>query len=129
MKGNTDESNFMDELITFTAEEEGYKFNSSTCTSKMNDERLIWYNWLADSATTLHVTYQHEAFASYTPTSNSTVTEVGGKEAVIAGCGTVELSSMCNGQQFTLHLKDVLYVPGQRNNLISLGRWDEVGGR
>jgi GAG-pre-integrase domain len=47
---------------------------------------------------------------------------------LIAGRGTVELSSTCNGQQYTLLLLNVLHVPGMRNNLLSLGRWDAAGG-
>ena len=57
------------------------------------------------------------------------MTGVGGKEAQIAGRGTVELISTCNGQKYLLHLENVLHVPGQKNNLISLGRWDTAGGK
>jgi hypothetical protein len=35
---------------------------------------------------------------------------------------------MCNGEEHNLYLQNVLHVPGTRNNLISLGRWDVAGG-
>jgi hypothetical protein len=62
-----------------------------------NDECLIFYDWLADSATTSHITHQWEAFTSYTPLGNSPITGVGGKKVLIAGRGTIELDSICNG--------------------------------
>jgi hypothetical protein len=56
------------------------------------------------------------------------VTGVEGKETTIAGQGTVELISMCNGQEYILTLADVLHVPNNQNNLILLGCWDAAGG-
>ena len=82
---------------------------------------MIYYDWLADTATTSHVTHQREAFIDYTPMGNSSVTGVGGKEAVIMGHGTVELKLTCNGAEYILRLENVLHVPGTQNNLISLG--------
>jgi hypothetical protein len=58
---------------------------------------------------------------------NAAVTGVGG-DTKIAGQGTVELISKCNGQDCVLILEDVLHVPSTRNNLISLGQWDAAGG-
>jgi hypothetical protein len=99
------------------------------CNMEGNDERLILYDWLADSATTSHIMHQHEAFTSYTPWRTCrSITGVGGKEVLIAGRGTVELSSTCNGQQYTLLLLNVLHMPRTQNNLLLLGRWDAAGG-
>ena len=56
--------------------------------------------------------YQREAFTDYTPMGNSSIMGVGGKEAIIMGCGTVELKSTCNGTEYILHLENVLHVPG-----------------
>jgi hypothetical protein len=44
------------------------------------------------------------------------------------GQGTVELRSSYKGRKYILELKNVLYIPTNRNNLISLGRWDKAGG-
>jgi hypothetical protein len=139
--GSSNEANFVDAHITFATVEEvamdedvdmGNAYNFDTyndCTAGGNDERLIYYDWLADTATTSHVACNRDAFTSYTPSKNITVTGVGGKEAPILGRGTVELNSTCNGNNYILRLEDVLHVPGQRNNLISLGRWDNEGRR
>jgi len=39
----------------------------------------------------------------------------------------VKLQSEYKGKQYPLKLQNVLHVPGTRNNLISLGRWDAEG--
>ena len=98
------------------------------CNLEDNDERLIWYDWVADTATTSHITHQREAFINYTPSNNTSVIGVGGKKVKIAGRGTVILISTFNGQRYILRLEDVIHVPEQTNNLISLGRWDKSGG-
>jgi hypothetical protein len=102
-----------EEYITFQVNKEQYNFNTfDACDTDANDERLIYYDWLADMATISHITHQKEAFIDYTPMGNTSVTGVGGKEALISGCGTVELKSTCNGTDYILHLENVLHVPG-----------------
>ena len=59
-----------------------------------------------------HVMHQREAFTNYTPMGNSSITGVGGKEALISGHRTVELNLTCNGAEYTLHLETVLHVLG-----------------
>jgi hypothetical protein len=54
---------------------------------------------------------------------------VGGIQTRTEGCGTIELKLVCEGHKYTLTLNDVLYIPGNRNNLISLGRWEAAGGK
>src|SRR6202789_134191 len=128
-KKGAEKTNVGEEFITFEADEEPYNFDTYyACNADENDNRLIYYEWLADTATTSHVTHQRQAFVDYTPMENCSVTGVGGKEANIAGRGTVELNSICNGITYAIRLENVLHVPGTRNNLISLGRWDEAGG-
>jgi hypothetical protein len=112
----------VEEEITFITEEankEAYNFDTyDVCNVSAIDECVIYYDWLT---TMSHVSCQRNAFTSYTPLEHISVTGVGGKEAKIAGWGTVELVSTCNGQKYILCLEDVLHVPGQQNNLISLG--------
>lgn len=33
-----------------------------------------------------------------------------------------------NGKKFIIVLHNVLYIPGNKHNLISLGKWDKNGG-
>jgi hypothetical protein len=134
-KGNGDKSNMVvdnEEHIAFVVEledKESYNFDTyNECNMAGNDKRLILYDWLADSATTSHVTHQCEAFTTYTPMGNAAVTGVGG-DVKIAGQGTIKLISKCNKQDFVLILEDVLHVPSTQNNLLLLGRWDAAGGR
>jgi hypothetical protein len=120
-----DELNIVEEEITFIAEEaneEAYNFDMyDACDASTIDECVIYYDWLTDNATMSHVSCQRNAFTSYTPLENISVTGVGGKEAKIASWGTVELVSTCNGRKYILCLEDVLHLPGQQNNLISVG--------
>jgi hypothetical protein len=131
-KERAEESNAMEDQIVFNnedredmAEKEFEELNfgmqEETCTFEGNDECLIFYDWLADTATTSHVTCDQEVFASYTPLSHMSVMGVGGMHVPIVGCGSVKLTSTYNGRQYTLCLENVLHVPGQRNSLISLG--------
>jgi hypothetical protein len=62
------------------------------------------------------------------PITGKTVSGVGNKQVNIEGQGTIELESNYNGYEYLLRLENVLYIPGNRNNLISLGRWDHARG-
>jgi hypothetical protein len=118
-----------EEFIAFPIEEEHYNFdNGVNYNNAQIDECLIYYDWLADSVTTSHITHQQDVFTTYTPVDSRSVTGLGGTATKITGCGTVELISMCNSEEHVLHLEHVLHVPGTRNNLISRGRWDAAGG-
>ena len=44
------------------------------------------------------------------------------------GRGTVKVTSFINGQHYQFLLTNVLYVPTNTHNLLSLGRWDTAGG-
>ena len=87
--------------VAFPIQEEDMELhnfsNYDACNSSANDERLIWYDWVADTATTSHITHQKDAFIDYTPSNNTSVTGVGGRTAKIAGRDTVVLISTFNG--------------------------------
>src|ERR1700734_1812299 len=53
---------------------------------------------------------------------------VGGVIVSPQGRGTVKLASRIDGKDFIIILHNVLYIPGNRHNLISLGKWDKGGG-
>ncbi len=109
--------------------EEEYNFEEfDAYTEKAIDERLIYYEWLADSATTTHVVNRREIFTNYEPLRGVTVTGVGGTKVVVEGRGTVDLVSKCEGRTHALRLQHVLHIPTNKNNLISLGKWDSAGG-
>ena len=89
--------------------------------SRMNNKCFILYDWLADSATTTHVTNQQDAFITYFPTTGTTVAGVGNTKTLIKGWGTVLLESECEGSTFIFELRNVLHVPTNQNSLLSLG--------
>jgi hypothetical protein len=105
---------------------EYYNFDTDV-DSYENDECLIYYECLADSAMTSHVSNRHDAFISYKPTENILMGGVGGIKTQAKGRGTVILESTYKGHKYTLMLKDILYIPRNKNNLISLGKWEAMG--
>ena len=121
----------------FVVEEGGIKFDASKVGQYSgfkeydpysgNDYRLLWYDWVADSATTSHICNAREAFSEYTPATDVTVAGVGNAKMTIAGRGTVKVTSRCEGREHILRLENVLHIPSNRNNLLALGRWEQKG--
>ena len=95
----------------------------------MNDERVIYYDWLADSTTTSHICNAHDAFITYVPIEPIPVMGVGNIRAHAKGRGSIRIKSHCDDHEYTLILENVLHVPENSNNLISLGRSDRNGRR
>jgi hypothetical protein len=82
------------EEVTFVIDKEEYNFDTfDVYNASTIDEHLIYYDWLANNATASHIACHRDVLTTYTPLQNSSVTGVGGKEANIAGKGTVELLS------------------------------------
>jgi len=92
-----------------------------------NDEQLIYYDCLADSATTSHITNCQDIFTTYEKIKDITIGRVGKKTAHTCGWGTVVLESHCASHIYGIQLQNVLHVPETKNNLISLGRWETNG--
>ena len=114
----------------FDPGEEHYNFNSdNTYNMHQIDEPLLYYDWFGDSATTSHVSNRREIFSTYQPLHNTSVVGVGHLKAKAEGKGTIELESRYKNKTFILKLENVLHIPTNRNNLISLGKWDAAGGR
>jgi Pol polyprotein/gag-pre-integrase-like protein len=117
----------------FDASEEGqyYNFNSDN-TYNMHaeiNEPVCYYDCFADSATSSHVTNKRDIFITYQPLHNMSVVGVGRLKAKAKGRGTIKLESRFNNKIYILRLKNVLHIPTNKNNLISLGKWDTAGGR
>ena len=91
------------------------------------DLRLIYYEWLADSGATSHITHRRDAFDTYEPIPEIPISGVGGMKAHAIGRGNVKLKSECNNRTYILKLKNVLHVPKNKNNLLSLGKWERDG--
>jgi hypothetical protein len=119
------------DTIPLDESEVGQAFNfdeSNVFNSSEYSPPLIYYEWLGDSATTSHVSNRREAFTTFQPLPGITVSGVGDIKTEARGRGTVELKSTYNSRDYILKLKNVLYILTNRNNLISLGKWDKAGG-
>ena len=111
------------EEVTFMTEEdhdtqmnlpnEGQKSHSNNYNvnnMNQNDKCVIFYDWLANSATTSHICNQKEVFMTYEPLTGKTVAGVGNKHANVEGRGTIELESAFQGNKYLLKLENVLYI-------------------
>src|ERR1700692_50897 len=100
-----EETNIADEEIAFitlenpkgedpesSIDDEEHNFDSyQACNYEANDERLIYYDWVANNATSSYIASEHNSFETYTKIQKSTVTDVGSKKAAAIGHGTVTL--------------------------------------
>jgi hypothetical protein len=121
-----------DHEVPMNLSEDGQEFNFTddhVNNTNEYDEALIYYDWLADTATMSHISNQCDAFITYRPSTGKTVTGVGNKKTNVEGQGTVELETIYKGNKYLLRLDNVLYIPNNCKNLISLGRWDWAGGQ
>jgi len=94
-KETAEETNIVDEEIVFitlenpkeenpesSIDDEEHNFDSyQACNYEANDERLIYYDWVADNATSSHIASERDSFETYTKIQKSTMTGMGGKKA------------------------------------------------
>ena len=85
-------------------------------------------DWLADSATTSHISNERQTFVDFTPLTSSSIMGVGDQLIQALGHGTVILKCKVGNEVFTHCLQDVLYAPKAVNNLLSVRRLDDAGG-
>jgi len=83
----------------------------------------------ADSAATSHMTYKREFFSSFEsiPPGTWKVTGIGGVELEATGKGSINITSLVNGQKIEGTFNNVLLVPGLAVNLFSVGLATEAG--
>jgi hypothetical protein len=80
-KETAGETNLVDEEVTFVMEEENPEEENTTsnigdeehnfdtyqaCNYEANDDRLIYYDWVADNATSSHIALDRDYFDTYT---------------------------------------------------------------
>ena len=68
----------------------------------INDKHVLYYDWLANSATTSHICNRREAFIDYQPMSSKTIAGVGNLKPPIGGRGSVGLQSKYRGKLYRL---------------------------
>ncbi|KAF8224310.1 hypothetical protein L208DRAFT_1312205 [Tricholoma matsutake] len=77
----------------------------------MNEDSVSFYLWHANSGTTSHLTHTWSAFIDYMPIEPKPVHGLKG------------------GQTQTFYLKETLFTPDHPDNLLSIGRIDDNGGK
>jgi hypothetical protein len=97
--------------------------------SKMNEDSASFYPWYADSATTSHITNTRSAFIDYKPIEPIPIYGLGKSYVWAYGRGTVEALSFKKGKTRTFYLKETLFTPDHPDNLLSIGRIDDNGGK
>ena len=96
---------------------------SVTMSSDEENDTASTYDWIADSASTSHVTNQRHLMSDFIPREEN-VTGFGGNEVQAQGRGTVTLLSQIGKNTYHIVLKNVCYVPTSGNNLLSTIRLD-----
>ena len=106
-----------------------YGATVNTVVYNNNGNNRSLYDWIADCATTSHICNKREAFTEYVPVHTEiSIYGVGNTTTRAQGRGTVIIEATHDGKQHKLTLKNVLHVPNNRHNLLSLGRWARAGG-
>jgi hypothetical protein len=116
-----------EEKVVFDPDEEGSGFEEYVATNGEIDECVIWYDWLADSVMTSHVTNQRSVLVDYRPANGTSVAGVSNVSANMEGCRSIMLQTKCGDRAYNLKLDNVLYIPSNHNSLISLGGWEQHG--
>ena len=82
--------------------------------------------WIIDSGCTSHMTFDRNAFSTYTECDETVV--VGTKqETKVAGRGTIDIKAQVDGRPFNIKLMDVLHVPAFGYQLLSVSRVSNKG--
>ena len=111
------------------AEEINTSLNDCAYMAVPRSHEISKNDWLLDSATTSHICTTHDAFTEFYTVSGATVKGVGPEETAVEGRGTVILKFEFDGKVFSHQLRNTLYVPNATNCLLSLGRFEEGGGK
>ncbi len=84
--------------------------------------------FLADSGATHHVVNSKRWFVAFDKRCSTREVIVGSNHRLLVfGHGTAQLTVALGSKRITITLKNVLYVPRMRRNLISLGQLAEEG--
>lgn len=101
----------------------------SSITENCNISGTTWSHdvWIADSGASSHIANQRE-ITKFTP-SNGILNVAGGLTATIEGTGELLIQGKIDGKHKNFKLLNVLYVPTNKQCLISCSKLDKAGGR
>jgi transposase InsO family protein len=108
---------------SFVSSEAYYVTTSSENSSSPAEDTF----WFADSGATEHMTDKLQWFTNFQSIDNEcwTVTVADNNVLYVRGIGDIPVHATINGVVTSFRLKNVLYVPQLRRNLISIGRLTE----
>lgn len=95
-----------------------HSYHSSTQQTIRNDS-----TWYADSGATRHMTDQRNILWNFKPDDSTPryVTGIGNTQLLTEGQGDVKATTMINGAEVPITIKNVLFVPKLGTNLFSIG--------
>jgi hypothetical protein len=99
-----------EEKVVFDLDKEGSGFEEYVATNGEIDECVIWYDWLADSTMTSHVTNQRVVLVDYIPANGMSVAGVGNLSANVEGHRSLMLQMKYGDLVYNLKLNNVLYI-------------------
>ena len=97
--------------------------------SPAHSRDISTFDWLLDSACTSHICTQHDAFSEYHAVNDVAVKGLGPGETSIVGRGTVTLRFDFDGKTYLHQLRNTVHIPNGANCLLSLGKYDDSGGK
>lgn len=117
------------------AEDNAFHVSHMASAEKSQDENCSlstpkWSHdtWIADSGASSHIANRREMFTEYTPT-NGILNVAGGLTASIEGTGVVIMQRIVDTKPSVFRLLDVLYVPTNKQCLVSCSKLDKAGGK
>jgi len=87
------------------------------------------YDWLVDSGSTNHITNWWELYSSYEPTPEATIHRVGSKISQVTRQETILITAQYGMCKCILQLENINYIPSNKYNIFTLGRWVSQGRR
>lgn len=84
-------------------------------------------NWLIDSAATTHMCNDRTLFSNMKSVPTNTIVFGGGQSTKANEAGDIEALVKLDGTEFTTTIRNVLYVPGLKRNLLSMVLWAKQG--
>jgi hypothetical protein len=84
--------------------------------------------WIIDSGATQHMTYERDSLSEYVEFKRPCKVNLGDNRVILAyGKGTYRLSTDLNGSSQKIALKNVLYLPELKRNLLSVQAMSKLG--
>lgn len=115
--------------ITQEDEDAEMSYVASASVPEVNEDTVSFYPWYADSGTTSHMTHERSAFIDYKSITPMPIRGLGKSYVWAYGRGIVEALSFNNGTHKIFYLKETLFTPDHPDNLLSIGRIDDSGGK